>query len=93
MQCCHLAYFACTFVWPVISVANLIFISHGPDQDKIYCDWIFNRWQKKVATDFSRIPDCANCKHGKCMNCKWCSFTEFLIQQMATSVTLAPSYI
>ncbi len=40
------------------------------DVTKIYCDWIFNRWQKKVATDFSKIPNFPTCKHGKCMNCK-----------------------
>ncbi len=62
------------------------------DVSKIYCDWIFNRWMKKVATDFSRIPNCPTCKHGHCINCKWCSSTEFLIHQMAPSVTLAASY-
>ncbi len=63
------------------------------DVTKIYCDWTFNGLQKNVAIDFSRIPNCPNCKYGKCMNCKWCSSTEFLIHQMAPSVTLAASYI
>ncbi len=62
------------------------------DVTKIYCDWIFNRCQKKFAADFSRIPNGPNCKHSKCMNCKWCSSIEFHIHQMAPSVTLAASY-
>ncbi len=45
----------------------------------------FNRCQNKAATDFSWIPKSI---HGKCTNCKWCSFTEFLIHQMVSSVTL-----
>ncbi len=43
---------------------------------------------EKVATDFSRIPTCPTFKHGKRTNSKWCSSTEFLIHQMASSVTL-----
>ncbi len=51
-----------------------------------------NRWQKKVDTDFSRIPNCPTGKYGKCMNYKWCCSTElFLIHQMSPSVTLATS--
>ncbi len=92
MQCCHLADFACTLVGPVISVANCN-IHFTMDVPIIYCDCIFNRWQKKVTTDFSGIPNCPNCKHGKCMNCKVCSSMEFLIHQMTPSVTLAASYI
>ncbi len=89
MQCCHQAYFACTLVWQVISVANVIFILHGCDQDILWLDLIGGR--KKVASDFSRSPNCPTCKHGKCMNYKWCSSTEFLIHQMASPVTLAAS--
>ncbi len=61
------------------------------DVTKIYCDWIFNRLEKNVATDFSQIPNFPTGKYGKCMNCKWYSSTEFLIHQMAPSVTLAAS--
>ncbi len=49
--------------------------------------------KNKVAIDFSRIPNCPTYKHGKCMNYKWCSSTEFLIHKMAPSVTLAAFYI
>ncbi len=60
---------------------------------KIYYNWIFNRWQKKVATDFRSIPNCPTRKERECMNCKWCSSTEFLIHKMTPSVTLAASAI
>ncbi len=39
MQCCHRVYFACTLVWPVISVANLIFILYGHGQDILRLDF------------------------------------------------------